>query len=61
MPKEPCVASNTLYGCPECGNKSMELLEQVDGTMSFRCRACNHEQARGESTSLFFGGVRHVG
>lgn len=50
--------SDTLYGCPNCGNKSMELLEQVDGTTTFRCRVCNHEQGRGNSHCLFFGGVR---
>lgn len=58
MPKEPCVVSDTLYGCPNCGNKSMELLEQVDGTTTFRCRVCNHEQGRGNSHCLFFGGIR---
>lgn len=58
MPTEPCVVSDTLYGCPNCGNKSMELLEQVDGTTTFRCRVCNHEQGRGNSHCLFFGGIR---
>jgi len=60
MPNEPRRASDTLYGCPECAKKAMELIENVDGTMTFRCSNCNHEQGRGQFTSLFMGGVQYA-